>query len=127
MLRNQFRSHVKIHIYPYQLHWSSLTLFKGWYSTHKICKPGSQAAGLPSCSETDILKGQFKDAFKKIILCISLLFLLHWVFDTAHRVSLVAVRRLLIAVASLVANAGSRALGVQQLQHIDSVVEVPQL
>ena len=53
--------------------------------------------------------------------------MLHWVFDTAHRVSLVAVRRLLIAVASLVANAGSRALGVQQLQHVDSVVEVPQL
>ena len=44
-----------------------------------------------------------------------------------YLISLVAVRRLLIAVASLVANAGSRALGVQQLQHIDSVVEVPQL
>ena len=63
--------------------------------------------------------------FLNIILCISLLFLLQWVFDGAHRLSLVAVRRLLIAVASLVASAGSRALGLQQLQHVDSVVEVP--
>ena len=31
--------------------------FKGWYSTHKICKSGSQAAGLPSGSKIDILKG----------------------------------------------------------------------
>ena len=29
--------------------------------------------------------------------------------------------------ASLVASAGSKALGLQQLQHVDSVVKVPQL
>ena len=56
VLRNPFRPHVKIYIYPYKLCCSSLTLqqSKGWYSTHKICKPGSQAAGLPSCNKMTI-------------------------------------------------------------------------
>ena len=69
--------------------------------------------------------------YYKCIIYLFIYFWLRWVFVAAHGLSLVAVsggllfaavRRLLVAVASLVAEHGLQGCGLQQLWHLDSVV-----
>ena len=65
---------------------------------------------------------QSKPHFRQDKVFLFFFFWLRWVFIAVHGLSLAVVSGLLIAVASLDAEHGLQARGLQQLRHVDSVV-----